>query len=259
MNGSGHKKPNQRKKAVNLKKRIYFFITVLIAVFLPINASAAMLKIMVNYKKGYEKIDHKMVDIKDGYWKFPVVEVPKTLEREKYAIVIEGYSAIKKVDETVELTGAGVSRNSILLPVEGVVKINNKEDFPRKVNVLREGEDSEVVELEVPAKGSVSYSFSSAADYTLVDTLFQWNTVYVRVLRTSYLFPIDEGPNRIEIPDIAPGSYTMRIYYGIRWVYQEDFVMISNAAQSIGYKIEEGVISSINSTSYSTTISMPGN
>ncbi len=259
MNWKILKRTEQRGNVVNLTKTACLMIvTVVFLILHPFNLQAGMLKILISYKKGVEKADHKTVDIADGYWRFPVVEVPKPLEREKYSFVIEGYQTVKNVTETLELIGAAISRSNVLLPTEGVLTIENKEDFPRKINILKEGENSEKVELTVPAKGSVTHVFSSSGDYTIVDTVFQWNTVYVRVLQNTYLFVIDEGSNRIEIPDIAPGTYTVRVYYGIRWVYQEDFVMISNAAQNIGYKIEEGTVFSINSTSYSTTISMPG-
>jgi hypothetical protein len=259
MNWKIQKKADQRGKVSNLKKTAYLvFSIVLVILFHPFNADAGMLKVLISYKKGIEKADHKTPDIADGYWRFPVLEVSKPLEKEKYAFVIEGYQTIKNINEAIELIGAGISRNNVLLPTDGVLTIENKEDFPRKVNILKEGDNNEKVELTVPAKGSITHVFSSAGDYTLVDTIFQWNTVYVRVLPNTYLFIINEGSNRIEIPDIAPGTYTVRVYYGIRWVYQEDFVMISNAAQNIGYKIEDGTVFSINSTSYSTTISMPG-
>jgi hypothetical protein len=257
MSGKKRSRLDQEKRGADLKRRIFFLIIFFVTILIPLNSSAAMLRIMISYKKGYEKIDHKPVDIKDWYWKFPVLEVPKPFERERYSMVIEGYNANRKVTETLELVGAGVSRNSILLPTEGTLVIDNKEEFPRKINILMEGENQQKVELTVPAKGSLTHVFSSPGDYTLVDTLFQWNTVYVRILRSSYLFPVEEGANRIEIPDITPGTYTVRVYYGIRWVYQEDFVMISHAAQNIGYKIEDGTIYSINSSAYSTTISSP--
>jgi hypothetical protein len=66
-------------------------------------------------------------------------------------------------------------------------------------------------------------------------------------LKSSYIFPIEEGSNKFEIPDISPGSYTIRIYYGTRWIYQEDFVMVSNSPQNLVYKIEESSVSSVNS------------
>jgi len=237
----------------------YSIISVtLILLTFPLTINAGLLKLMISYKKSEEKIEHKKIDINDGYWKFPVTGVPKPLEREKYYVVIEGYNSIKKVEETLDLKGAGVSRNSFLLPMEGGLVIQNHEDFPRTLNLLMEGENNLKTELTIPAKGSLTHVFSSPGDYTLVDTLFQWNTVYVRVLRTNYLFVIEEGANRINVPDIAPGTYTIRIYYGIRWIYQEDFVMISNSSQNIGYRIENNTIYSVNSASYSTTISMPG-
>ncbi|HNW81815.1 MAG TPA: hypothetical protein PKG52_02890 [bacterium] len=230
-----------------MKKRLCAFFALLAVMLIPMMVSAGMLKIMVGYKKGFEKSDHVRVDIKDWYWKMPVVQVPKSLEREKYSVVIEGYEAIRKHTDTLELTGASVSRNSILFPVDGLLRIENKENFPRILSILQEGEKNDKIEITVPAKGTSEHVFMVPGDYTIVDTLFQWNTVYIKVLKSSYIFPIDEGPNRFEIPDISPGSYTIRIYYGTRWIYQEDFVMVSNSPQSLVYKIDESSVSSVNS------------
>jgi hypothetical protein len=230
-----------------MRKSFHVIVAMLVVMLIPAFVSAGMLKITVGYKKGLEKSDNIRVDIKDWYWKFPVVNVPGTLEKEKYSIVIEGYEAIKKHTDTLELIGASLSRNNILFPVEGVLKIENKEDFPRVLSVLQEGEKNEKIDITVPAKGKVEHVFAAPGDYTIVDTLFHWNTVYVRVLKSTYIFPIEEGANKFEIPDISPGSYTIRIYYGTRWIYQEDFVMVSSAPQNLVYKIENSSVSSINS------------
>lgn len=230
-----------------MKKSFRVFIAVLAVMLIPAFVSAGMLKIAVGYKKGYEKSDNIRVDIKDWYWKFPVVEVPGTIEREKYSVVIEGYETIKKHIDTLELAGASVNRSNILFPVDGVLRIENKEDFPRVLSILQEGEKNEKIDITVPAKGLVEHVFMAPGDYTIVDTVFQWNTVYVRVLKSTYIFSIDEGSNKFDIPDISTGSYTIRIYYGTRWIYQEDFVMVSSAPQSLVYKIENSSVSSINS------------
>lgn len=230
-----------------MKKKVFVFFAGFVLMCFPMIISAGMLNISIGYKKSFEKSENVRVDIKDGYWKIPVMLVPKSLEREKYSIVIEGYEAIKEHSDTLQLIGASVSRNNILFPVDGVLNIENKEDFPRVLAILQEGEKNEKVEITVPAKSSAVHIFTVPGDYTIVDTMFQWNTVYIRVLKTSYIFSIEEGSNKFDISDISPGSYTIRIYYGTRWIYQEDFVMVSNAPQSIVYKIDQASVTSINS------------
>lgn len=230
-----------------MKSKFSIFFLGFLIMCIPLAASAGMLKMVVNYKKGSEKKEHAFVDIKDGYWKMPVVKVSKPLEREKYSIVIEGYETIKNHTDTLELIGASVSRNSMLFPMDGFLRVENKENFPRVVTILQEGEKNEKIEITVPPNGFNTHAFSSSGDYTIVDTLFQWNTVYVRVLKSSHLFSIEEGVNKFDIPDISPGSYTIRVYYGTRWIYQEDFVMVSNAPQNLVYKIENSSVSSVGS------------
>lgn len=230
-----------------MRKNVHVIAVCFAVILFPVFISAGMLKISVVYKKGIEKNDNINVDIKDWYWKFPVVNVTGSQEREKYSIVVEGYETIKKHVDTLELIGASVSRKNILFPADGVLRIENKEDFPRILSVLQEGEKNEKIDITIPAKGKVEHVFSTPGDYTIVDTLFQWNTVYVRVLKYNYIFPVNEGSNQFDIPDISTGSYTIRIYYGTRWIYQEDFVMVSSAPQSLVYKIENSSVSSINS------------
>jgi hypothetical protein len=216
--------------------------------------TGGVLKILVNYSRGPERIVGTSANIKDGYWRIPVVDVPPSVESESYTVVIEGYDTIKGYSEVLELSGASVSRNSVLFPLNGKLEIKNNENFPRKLIFLKDGDKDWKKEVEVPANGSKIQSFDTSGDYTVVDDLFQWNTVYVRVLSTSYLLPVKTGKNRIDIPDISPGSYTIRFYYGTKWVYQEDFVMVSNSSQNLGYKINDGQVSSVNSTSFSTTV-----
>lgn len=230
-----------------MKKKLCSFFAGLAVMISPMIVSAGMLKIVIGYKKGVEKSEYARIDIKDWYWKIPVVKVSPPMEKEKYSVVIEGYQTITKYTDTLELIGASVSRNSILFPVDGVLKFENKENFPRVLTILQEGDKNEKVEITVPPKGSAEHVFTTPGDHTIVDTLFHWNTVYVKVLTSAYLFSINEGSNKFEIPDISPGSYTIRVYYGTKWVYQEDFVMVSNAPQSLIYKIEEASVSSVNS------------
>ena len=233
------------------------FFTVLICLFCivaPFSITGGVLKLLVNYNVGLERSSGASANIKDGYWRFPVIDVPSSFESESYSIVIEGYDTIKTHSEVLELTGASVSRKSVLLPLNGQLEIRNNEDFPRTLVLFKEGDKDRKKEIKVPAKGSFLQIFDSSGDYTVVDTLFQWNIVYVRVLSTSYLLPVKAGNNKMNIPDLSPGSYTIRFYYGTKWIYQEDFVMVSNSSQNLGYRIQDGQVSSVNSTTYSTTV-----
>jgi hypothetical protein len=216
--------------------------------------SASKLKILVNYKKGAERIDSKPPDIKDGYWRMFVTEVPPSLEKEKYTAVIEGYDAISNYSDTLNLFGISVDRKSLLFPINGVFDIQNKENFVRSFDLFREGEESPVAKFEIPAGGSVSYSFISSGEYTLVDTIYSWNIVRINVLNVNKLIPFNEGSNSFEITDISSGTYTLRIYYGSRWIYQEDFIVVGSSTQTLGYKIENGNVESVPTGTYTTTV-----
>jgi len=220
----------------------------------PVSIFGGVLNLLVSYKPGAEKSSGTSANIKDGYWRLPLMEVPPSLESESYSIVIEGYDTIKSHSEVLELTGASVSRKNILFPLNGKLEIRNNEDFPRTLVLFKDGDKDMKKEIEVPGKGVVQQSFDTSGNYTIVDTLFQWNTVYLRVLSTSYILPLSDGNNKINIPDLSPGSYTIRFYYGTRWVYQEDFIMVSNSLQNLGYRIQDGQINSVNTTTYSTTV-----
>lgn len=74
---------------------------------IPFSVSATMIKLTVNYSRSDEKSDQYRVDIRDGYWNFPVVEVPKGKEREQYSVIIEGYNSTSEAKkEKIELSGA---------------------------------------------------------------------------------------------------------------------------------------------------------
>lgn len=216
--------------------------------------SASKLKILVNYKKGPERIDTKPPDIKDGYWRIPVTEVPVIKENEYYTAVIEGYDAISNYEDSVNLAGVSVDRKSMLFPVNGTLNLMNKENIVRVFELFKEGEEECVARIEVPAGKSFSYSFINSGEYTLVDMLYNWNSVKIKVLSVNKLFRFSEGTNNFEITDISSGTYTLRVYYGSRWVYQEDFIVVGSSAQTLGYKIEDGNVESVATGGYTTTV-----
>ena len=216
----------------------------------PAVVSAAMIRLEINCKPGEEKNEFR-IDIKDGFWKFPVAEIQKSKEREQYSVVIESYNSTETKNEKLLLVGAEFSRRYLLFPKDGILTIENKEDFPRRLILSREG-GSEPETLTVQPKSSVQQRFTEAGDYTLTDESFSWNTVSIKVLGTNFVWTLKEGGNNRSIPDIAPGSYNLKIYYGTRWIYQEDFMVVQNAAQNFTYKIENGKV--VNLNSYSTSM-----
>lgn len=221
------------------------------SILIPFSVSATMIKLAVNYSRGDEKGDQYRVDIRDGYWNFPVLTAPKGKEREQYSIVIEGYSTTTETvkEAKIELSGAEFSRKKLLFPQNGVLVIENKENFQRKISIVREG--GEPVSLDLQPQSSVEYAFADAGDYTVTDTTFPWNTAFVKVLGTTYVWRLKEGSNNKDIPDIAPGSYSLKIYYGTKDIYTEDFMVVQNAAQSFIYKIENGRVENLNAISTS--------
>ena len=229
------------------------FLTVffMFSLFLcPLVASAAMINLNINYVRSNEKTT-EAVDIKDGYWYFPVVNVPDVKEHENYSVVIEGYHAVEAKNEVVKIVGLGFSRQNLLLPIEGIITFENKENFGRKISIEKNG-TSEVVDFFVQPNSVVQHSFSSDGDYIVTDVSYPWNKISVKVLNTSYLWTLKDGSNNRNIPDIAAGSYTLRIYYGIKWIYQEDFMVVPSATQNFIYKIDNGRVISLNT--YSTSM-----
>ena len=217
---------------------------------LPFAVSATMIKLTINYKRGEERGEQYRVDIRDGYWNFPVLIVPKSQEKEQYSVIIEGYKPAAEVKkENLELAGAEFSRRKILFPTNGVLTIENKENLPRKITISHEG--GEPVSLDIPPQSSLDHAFTEAGDYTITDGSFPWNTSVVKVLTTTYLWRIKEGGNNKDIPDIAPGSYSLKIFYGTNVIYTEDFMVVQNAAQSFIYKIDNGRVENLNAISTS--------
>ena len=217
---------------------------------LPLSVSATMIKLTINYTRSEERTEQYRVDIRDGYWNFPVLIVPKSKEKEQYSVIIEGYKPADEPNrEKVGISGAEFSRRKILFPVNGVLTIENTENFPRKILISKEG--VEPVSLEIQPQSSVEYLFNESGDYTITDGLFPWNVSLVKVLTTTYVWRLKEGSNNKDIPDIAPGSYSLKIYYGTKDIYTEDFMVVQNAAQSFIYKIDKGRVENLNAISTS--------
>ena len=216
----------------------------------PSVVSAAMIKLEMNCKPGEEKNEYKF-DVQDGFWKFPVAKIQKSKEKEQYTVVIESYSSTETKNERLFLVGAEFSHRYLLFPKDGVLTIENNEDFPRRISVLREG-GSEPETFTIQSKSSIQHRFTEAGNFTLTDESFSWNVASVKVLTTNFVWTLNEGANKRTIPDIAPGSYNLKIYYGTRWIYQEDFMVVQNSVQNFTYKIENGKV--VNLNSYSTSI-----
>ena len=233
-----------------MKRFFTLFFICQIFFLIPFSVSATMIKLTINYNRGEEKGEQYRVDIRDGYWNFPVLNVPKGKEKEQYSVVIEGYKpSVEAKKEKLELSGAEFSRRKVLFPKNAVLTIENKEKFPRKVKIAREG--GEPVSIEIQPGSSADHLFSESGDYTLTDESFPWNTSSVKVLETTYIWRLKEGTNNKDIPDIAPGSYSLKIYYGTNTIYTEDFMVVQSAAQSFIYKIDKGRVANLNSFSTS--------
>lgn len=233
-----------------MKKISALFIFCSLLLLSPLSVYAAMIKLEINCKPGEEKNENR-VDIKDGYWKFPVVKIPKSKEKEAYSVVIESYDTKEAKNEKIEISGAEFSRRSVLLPRNGVITFDNKEDFPRQISILHDCE-SEPTIITVQPKSSVQQPFIADGNYRITDGMFSWNTVSVTVLTTNYVWTLKENNNRRDVPDIAPGSYTLKIYYGTSRIYSEAFTVVQNAAQNFTYKIEKGKVTNLDT--YSTSM-----
>ena len=233
-----------------MKRFFALFFICSFFVLIPFSVSATMIRLTINYNRGEEKGEQYRVDIRDGYWNFPVLNAQKGKEKEQYSVVIEGYKPSAEArKEKLELYGAEFSRRKILFPKNGVLIIENKEKLPRKITVAHEGGES--VSLEIQPNSSAEHTFTESGDYTITDESIPWNSSSVKVLETTSVWRIKEGSNNKDIPDIAPGSYSLKIYYGTNSIYTEDFMVVQNAAQSFIYKIDKGRVVNLNSFSTS--------
>jgi len=227
-----------------------FLLVCSLLILCPVSVSAAMIKLEIDCKLGEEKNENRL-DIKDGYWNFPFVKVPKNKENEHYSVIIESYDTKEAKNEKVEIAGAEFSIKNVLLPLNGVITFDNKENFPRQITILAEGE-SEPVTVAVPPKSSVQQPFIAAGTYKIIDGMFSWNIVTVNVLASNYVWTLKEGRNRKDIPDIAPGSYTLKIYRGTSRIYSEAFTVVQiQNVQNFTYKIEKGKVVNLDALSTS--------
>ncbi len=232
-----------------MKRFFAMFFICSLFFLIPFSVSATMIRFTINYTRGEEKGEQNKIDILDGYWNFPVLNIPKNKEQEQYSVVVEGYKSTSNIkSEKLELSGAEFDRRKILFQANGLMIIENKENFPRKVKITHDGD--EPVLLELQPNSSAQHTFNEVGDYTITDESFPWNVSNVKVINT-YIWKLKEGGNNKDIPDIAPGTYSLKIYYGTKDIYTEDFMVVQSAAMNFIYKIDKGRVTNLNSFSTS--------
>lgn len=226
-----------------MKKQLSFCFFASLLLLCPFLLSAERLNIGLIYKVGSERTENQIIN--DNYWLIPVAAPVTSQEREKYSLVVEGYSTEKPLQEKIDLTGAAFSRHSILLPLNSSLFIENKEDFVREILIVEKSSNKEIAALSIEPHTSQFQTFNAEGEYLVIDKSFSWNTASVKILKLPYLFSIKPGSNKIDIPDIAAGSCNIAIYYGTKLIFREGFTVVPNAQMILEYQIENGKATTI--------------
>jgi len=174
--------------------------------------------------------------INDNYHRIFVTVPERLTEPEAYYLVIEGADLGEQPQETVVLAGFSSSRTYILTKVNGVLLFENKEKIPRRFAVVVEGESSPQ-NLAVPPLSTAKYPFMRTGNYTFIDADNPSAKVFVRALVGCGLYPVKGSLLKVDIPTLPPGTYSIKIFYAFRQIFQEDFSMVGDSALAVNYRI----------------------
>ncbi len=174
--------------------------------------------------------------INDNYHRIFVTVPERTTEPEAYYLVIEGADLSEQPQETVVLTGFSMNRTYLLTKVNGILLFENKEKIPRRLTVVVEGESSPQ-NLTVPPLGTAKYTFMRVGNYTFIDTDNPSAKIFVRSLVGCGLYPVKGSLLKVDIPTLLPGTYSIKVFYAFRQIFQEDFSMVGDSALAVNYRI----------------------
>ena len=204
----------------------------------------------IDYAKSFSRKTPTQV-IKDNFWTVNVLTPKKKMEKERYYLVIEGVDKSVGNKEVVKLKGFSVDRTNFLLPVGGQLIFKNTELISRQLQISG---DNEALNKDIDVKPSESTFnvFTAAGDYVITDVKYPWNKLYVKVIEAAKVFPISKSKNRFTISDIPPGTYSLYLYYGQKWVYKEEFTVVGQQPFTFAYRIVNGKPYRNDSSAYST-------
>jgi hypothetical protein len=196
-------------------------------------------EISIKIKKYDKPATNKEIFVKDNFWNIQIEKAPKLLESDNFYIVISGYENAKSHTK-LYLKGISFDKHNILIANNTKLEIENKENFIRNLTIFQDKSKKENISL-APQATNIK-SFSEPGTYEIVDKNFPWNRVHILVLEKSAVFKIKSQNNFLKIKDIQPGTYSLKIYFGKNWIYQEEFTVMSNSNLSFTYKIKNNEV-----------------
>ncbi len=217
----------------------YLFVSILaIAGFLPTVLYGGKLSLSVSYTPMAVSREETMPEnpLVDNYHRIFVKTPERVNEPETYYLIIEGIDPADQSLETIVLKGFSSNRSYVLTKVNGVLVFENKEKVPRRFSVVEEGESSPK-EFAVPPLGTARYNFLRAGNCTFIDNDNPSLKIFVRVLTGCGLYPLQGSSLRMDIPSLNPGTYSIKIFYAFRQIFQEDFAMVSDSVLEVNYRI----------------------
>lgn len=209
-----------------------------VAAFLPTVLYGGKLSLSVFYTPMTVSREEVMPEnpLADNYHRITVTTPERANEPETYYLIIEGIDSSEQSTETVILKGFSSNRIYFLAKVNGELTFENKEKIPRRFSVVEEGESSPK-DFVVPPLGTARYSFLRAGNCTFIDNDNPSLKIFVRVLVGCALYPLRGSSLRVDIPSLNPGTYSIKIFYAFRQLFQEDFAMVSDSALDMIYRI----------------------
>ncbi|HOW51454.1 MAG TPA: hypothetical protein PLV42_05335 [bacterium] len=194
--------------------------------------------------------------INDNYHRIPVVTPERVYEPESYYVILEGTDQGTPADETVRLRGLSVDRSSVIIKMGGKLLLENEESLARDFTIV---DDSGIItkEFTVAPKQSASYNFMRTGNYTFLDNKSPTGKIYVKVLAACTIYPLRGPTLRIEMPTLLPGTYTIKIFYAFKQVFQEDFTMVGDSVLAVNYRIINREVFRDDSTTFTGGRVMP--
>jgi len=200
--------------------------------------SAARITIRIDYRA--KQVVHATRDIvKDNSWSFQLKQPPTVTDPILYYLVLNFNTNVKQ-NETLYLRGLYVEPQDILLGHNSTLVIKNDEDISREFTII-DSEGTAIRLLTIPPNSSILYTFDESGNYKIKDSLYFWNLVKVTVMDdTQQVYQIRKRTENIIINNVTSGSYNLKIYRGTKWIFQEDFTLVTTNDFPLSYIIKDG-------------------
>jgi hypothetical protein len=155
-------------------------------------------------------------------------------------VVLEGEAPLESSSRQVvwELVGESFARPVIGVPVGGELVIKNKSKTAR---ALAAAEDPKLLQPgPINPTGPKSFRATAPAIYTIGDADSPHLTGTVVVVGTPYIATVDPA-GKFEIPDVAEGTYKIRVFYQSGWIDRpDDTVTVGPKKTDVTVKIPAG-------------------